>query len=84
MGNLDEGDAHGGTRAPQGSGTEDQRHRLHIYRVAIARVRAERRAGEPAATATWRVTREIHDHFALDARHCALLVRCLIAASDGV
>ncbi|MGI8854592.1 MAG: hypothetical protein ACR2JW_02480 [Thermomicrobiales bacterium] len=78
------GDGHDRAHAPHGSGAEAQRHRLHIYRTAIARLRAERAAGEPAAQATWRVSHEIHDRFALDARHCALLIRCLIAASDGV
>ena len=65
-----------------GNGIEDQCHRLRIYRVALARLRAERDAGTPAARATWHVAHELHDRFALDARQSALLVRCLMAAAD--
>jgi hypothetical protein len=68
--------------AQHGGGSEDQRHRLRIYRTALAQLRAERDAGAPAARATWHVAHELHDRFTLDARQSALLVRCLMAASD--
>jgi hypothetical protein len=78
------GDGRGRANARRGSGSEDQRHRLQIYHAALMRLRAERAAGIPAARAVWHVAHEIHDRFALDARQSALLVRCLMAASDDV
>ncbi|HEY7909717.1 MAG TPA: hypothetical protein VIC60_12620 [Thermomicrobiales bacterium] len=79
---LARGDDHRRAMPRQGNGSEDQRHRLHIYRTALARLRAERDAGTPAARATWQVAHELHDRFDLDARRSALLVRCLMAAAD--
>lgn len=73
------GDGRHRAETPRGSEADEQRHRLHIYRAALVRLRAERAAGTPPARAAWQVAQEINDLFALDRQHCALLVHCLVA-----
>lgn len=65
----------------QGSTGAAQRWRLHIYRSALVRLRLECTAGTPPVRAAWQAAREMDDRYTLDTRHCALLVRALIAAA---
>jgi hypothetical protein len=76
-----QGSDHRRANTEQGSGSADQRHRLRIYCAALVRLRTARAAGAPPVRAAWLVAHEINDLFALDTRHSALLMHCLIAAA---
>ncbi len=64
-------------------GSDEQRHRLSIYRAGLARMRAGRLAGVPPVQASWRAACQLAEMFDLDTQVSGLLVGCLVAARDG-
>ncbi len=58
----------------------EQRHRVLIYRAALARMRAERDGGSPPVRAAWHAACTVATAFDLDTRASGLLIGCAVTA----
>ncbi len=59
----------------------EQRHRVLIYRAALARMRAEREGGSAPVRAAWHAACTVAAAFDLDVRASGLLVGCLVTTA---
>ncbi len=59
----------------------ERRHRLFIYRAALARMRAERESGSPPVRAARHAACMLAAAFDLDVRASGLLVGCVVTAA---
>jgi hypothetical protein len=59
---------------------DQQRVRLFIYRVGVARARAAVEEGAPPIQSAWRAANEMTGAFTLDRRDSGVLVGCLVVA----